>query len=587
MPNYGLVINGKYNPMSYEDYAKPFEDYSKAYSIMADAYDALEVQANQWEKLADSAKDQAQYNQYKNYANDLRTAAQDLADNGLSVKTRGQVSKLRQRYAKEIKPIEDAYTLREEEQKLQRQAKMQNPTIMFSRDAYDTGLGAYMAGVPEMQTYSGALLRESVQSAAKNLAREAREELIKNGKSSPWYTILGGQYYEKAIKTGLTADDVMSVMVDPNTGELNPNASPYLAKMIDTAIRQSGMRDWSNWNDLKEQAYNYAFNGAWDAIGQVEYKNLANRQWDLNHRDSGQPTMKFPAINPVNIYTTRQRSTDEKLVAEGSSMFNDKGELTNTAKAQLLGTNTWINTNTVGSPTTGATGKDIDYNPSDYFKSLYKVAKINEPDLTENDFIERIKTDHGYIKTLYEALKYNNPYAQYNANELTEYNYHLDPTEQKNYKTLISGDIYKADFDTERNVWKSTGETLKMSDLLSNDYTITDVNFGKYGTTLKVQGPDGTQEYIMPTGINPTAETRRDIRVQGAYKYAEALTSGKALKWNPDTQTYELTNTDLTEEEIAQYQAAMNQFLSEAYQYQAQIGFVNKTEPSKYTPIAY
>lgn len=586
MPNYGLVIDAKYNPMSYADYAKPFEDYSKAYSAMTDAFDSLELEANQWEKLANSSKDAAQYVQYKKYADDLRNAAQSLADNGLSVKTRGQISNLRQRYSKEIKPIADAYALREEEQKLQRQAKIQNPTIMFSRDAYDTGLGAYMSGVPELQTYSGALLRESVSSAAKNLAKEAREELIKNGKNSYWYQILGGEYYEKAIKTGLTADDVMSAMIDPKSGKIKDTANPYLAKMIDTAIAQSGMRDWSNWESLKEQAYNYAFNGAWDAIGQVDYKNLARRQWDID-RSGRQESTNLLTINPVNIYSTRQRSVDEKLVAEGSNMFNNKGELTDTAKTQLLGTNTWVNANTVGSPTIGLPSKDIDYNPSDYFKSLYRVAKINEPNLTKDDFIERIKTDHGYVKTLYETLKNDNPYAQFNANELHEYNYPLSQTEQKHYKDLIKGDVYKADFDTENNVWKSIGETLKMSDLLSDKYTITDVNFGKYGTTLLIQGPDGTQEYMMPAGINPTAENRRDSRIQAAYIYAQALQKNKALKYNPTSKAYELTDNDLTEEDYINYQNAMNKMLTEAYQYQATIGFTNTTETTKHKPIVY
>lgn len=586
MPNYGLVIDAKYNPMSYADYAKPFEDYSKAYSAMTDAFDSLELEANQWEKLANSSKDAVQYAQYKKYADDLRNAAQSLADNGLSVKTRGQISNLRQRYSKEIKPIADAYALREEEQKLQRQAKIQNPTIMFSRDAYDTGLGAYMSGVPELQTYSGALLRESVSNAAKNLAKEAREELIKNGKNSYWYQILGGEYYEKAVKTGLTADDVMSAMIDPKSGKIKDTANPYIAKMIDTAIAQSGMRDWSNWKSLKEQAYNYAFNGAWDAIGQVDYKNLARRQWDID-RSGRQESANLLTINPVNVYSTRQRSVDERLVAEGSNMFNNKGELTATAKTQLLGTNTWINANTVGSPTTGATGKDIEYNPSDYFKSLYRVAKINEPNLTKDDFIERIKTDHGYVKTLYETLKNDNPYAQFNANELHEYNYPLSQTEQKHYKDLIGGDLYKADFDTENNVWKSTGETLKLEDLLSDKYTITDVNFGKYGTTLLIQGPDKKQEYIMPVGINPTAENRRDSRIQAAYIYAQALQKNKALKYNPTSKTYELTDNDLTEEDYINYQNAMNKMLTEAYQYQATIGFTNTTETTKHKPIVY
>lgn len=586
MPNYGLVIDAKYNPMSYADYAKPFEDYSKAYSAMTDAFDSLELEANQWEKLANSSKDAAQYAQYKKYADDLRNAAQSLADNGLSVKTRGQISNLRQRYSKEIKPIADAYALREEEQKLQRQAKIQNPTIMFSRDAYDTGLGAYMSEVPELQTYSGALLRESVSSAAKNLAKEAREELIKNGKNSYWYQILGGEYYEKAIKTGLTADDIMSAMIDPKSGKIKDTANPYLAKMIDTAIAQSGMRDWSNWESLKEQAYNYAFNGAWDAIGQVDYKNLARRQWDID-RSGGQESTNLLTINPVNIYSTRQRSVDEKLVAEGSNMFNNKGELTDAAKAQLLGINSLVNITTVGSPTIGIPRKDIEYNPNDYFYSLYKVAKINEPNLTKDDFIERIKTDHGYIKSLYETLKNDNPYAQFNANELHEYNYPLSQTEQKHYKDLIGGDLYKADFDTENNVWKSTGETLKLKDLLSDKYTITDVNFGKYGTTLLVQGPDGKQEYIMPVGINPTAENRRDSRIQAAYIYAQALQKNKALKYNPTSKTYELTDTNLTEEDYINYQNAMNKMLTEAYQYQATIGFTNTTETTKHKPIVY
>ena len=121
--------------------------------------------------------------------------------------------------------------------------------------------------------------------------------------------------------------------------KIKDTANPYLAKMIDTAIAQSGMRDWSNWESLKEQAYNYAFNGAWDAIGQVDYKNLARRQCDID-RSGRQESANLLTINPVNIYSTRQRSVDERLVAEGSNMFNNKGELTATAKTQLLGTNT-------------------------------------------------------------------------------------------------------------------------------------------------------------------------------------------------------------------------------------------------------
>ena len=46
MPNYGLVINSTYNPMSFADYAAPFEKYASVYKEMADTYDALEMEAN-------------------------------------------------------------------------------------------------------------------------------------------------------------------------------------------------------------------------------------------------------------------------------------------------------------------------------------------------------------------------------------------------------------------------------------------------------------------------------------------------------------------------------------------------------------
>ena len=97
MPNYGLVATPQYNPMSYEQYIAPFREYAGVYNQMADAYDKLEVEANQWEKLAQNAKDKPEYDQYKRYAEDLRTAANDLASNGLSQKTRGALSGLYQR----------------------------------------------------------------------------------------------------------------------------------------------------------------------------------------------------------------------------------------------------------------------------------------------------------------------------------------------------------------------------------------------------------------------------------------------------------------------------------------------------------
>ena len=141
MPNYGLVINSTYNPMSYEQYVAPFREYAQVYNQMADAYDALEVEANQWERLAKSQKDQDAYKIYQKYANDLRSAANDLAENGLSTKTRGTISQMKRRYSSEIKPMEDAYNYIQEKIKIQEQIKAKNPNIIFDNDfSKDVGI---------------------------------------------------------------------------------------------------------------------------------------------------------------------------------------------------------------------------------------------------------------------------------------------------------------------------------------------------------------------------------------------------------------------------------------------------------------
>ena len=122
MPNFGLVVTPTFNPISYEQYVQPFKDYAEIYNKISDAYDALEMEANKWEKLANSSIDTVQYQQYKKYADDLRLAASDLAENGLNHKTRSTLSNLRNRYTKEIQPISYAFDYRvkimEEQRKL-------------------------------------------------------------------------------------------------------------------------------------------------------------------------------------------------------------------------------------------------------------------------------------------------------------------------------------------------------------------------------------------------------------------------------------------------------------------------------------
>ena len=188
MPNYGLVVTPQYNPMSYEQYIKPFQDYAQVYNATVDQIDALEMEANQLEKLADSDIDAPQYQQYKSYADDLRNYANEIATQGLSSKTRAGLSRMRQRYAKEIKPIEEAFNYRK---KMAEEQRKLNPTgdIQYTVDFSNIGLGEIMRN-PSLG-YSARSLSE-IEKSALEQAQAFSTRSITSRRASE----LGNQYFQ-------------------------------------------------------------------------------------------------------------------------------------------------------------------------------------------------------------------------------------------------------------------------------------------------------------------------------------------------------------------------------------------------------
>lgn len=574
MPNFGLVINSTYNPMSFEQYAAPFEKYASVYKEMADTYDALEMEANQWEKLASSSQDQAQYKQYKDYAKDLRAAANDLAENGLSTKTRGLVSSLRGRYASEIQPIEEAYNLREKERELQRQALLQNPDIMFSRDASNTGLSAYMNGTPALQTYNGARLYEYTSKAVEQLAQSAREDLMENGTNSEWYRILGGQYYQKDNYKGVTADVIMQSMFDANGNIRRPEANKYLKAIGEGAIELSGMRNWSNWNDVASRAYSYINQGLWGAIGTEEEKQLSNKYYDyaLKQEEAARLAAMNQTsipINPRNIYSRVKKSEAQnmynKAIKDGYLKINEDGS--------------WeINTS---------------YAP--IFNAFLKG------DFLINEFMEQYEKNHGKKITRKEASEYMKEHPKesgkimqnyfqskgvgdltYDATRYTEYNYAYDSEQQKDIKSAIlpllqNTDLQAVDWDDEESTYTLTGGKLSAKGL--QEATILESNFsvinGVPYSVLSVQHKDGSiGTYKMPVGINRQNEATRDQSL----KYAEQCRIELAKIAKDPNTINQRTGKPYTQAEISTLYSTYNNHIQNAYKGQSQIGLKYKTQ---------
>lgn len=264
MPNYGLVVGSKFKPFSYQELVAPVMEATKAHQAVEDAYNDLDVKASIWNNLINRDLDPELYEQYQKYADDLSRQAEQLAAQGLTPNAKQSLLGLKSRYSKEITPIENAYTKRAEQAKIQQNAKINNPHLYFSRDAANTRLMDYVIN-PEIDfdAINGKDVTTMVSNAASALSKELVEDKTELRK------LLGGDYYEYVKQRGFTKEAVLEAIMD------NPNASPVLRSILDKAVDSTGVRGWNDPKAL-ERTYNYAKEGLWSAVGQADSQITAN-----------------------------------------------------------------------------------------------------------------------------------------------------------------------------------------------------------------------------------------------------------------------------------------------------------------------
>lgn len=265
MANYSLVINSQFHPFSYQELLQPALMATEAQHNLEDQYADLESKASIWEGMANEQTDYRTYKRYKDYADELQAAANDLADYGLTPSSRQKLANMRARYSSQIIPIQNAYQTRLEQAKEQRQALNQNPTLMLSRRAATTSLDDYMDNpMLDYQSYSGALLTQQVAQMADKL----KGELTSYGsKPLDKFTNLFLQ------KHGLSSQEVLNAINNPKSS----NSAKVLNAMVNDAIESSGMKGWAD-NVTMKQAYKYAWQGAWNAVGQTTASPYENKQ---------------------------------------------------------------------------------------------------------------------------------------------------------------------------------------------------------------------------------------------------------------------------------------------------------------------
>ena len=264
MANYSLVIGSKFSPFTFEELLKPALMATQAHRELEDQYSDLATKANVWEEItANEETDPHAYQMYKRYSDDLKAQADILATQGLTPNSRKAMLNMKDRYSKEITPIETAYNKREELIKQQRDALLKDNTLIFDRDYGTTNL-EYLMRNPNATFTS--LSGEGIAKRTAVMAKEAASAVLSNPEYTP---VFNSQYVQQKIQQGYDMSQIIAA------AQRDPNAPKALLGIVDAIKGEVGYEDWSV--DNRKKIDSYINEGLRAAIGTPKIDVMANR----------------------------------------------------------------------------------------------------------------------------------------------------------------------------------------------------------------------------------------------------------------------------------------------------------------------
>ena len=589
MANY-LVINSKFQPFSFERYIQPYQIYGEAYKEIEDQYGELATKANVWDEMANEQTDPYAYKMYKTYSNDLEEQAGQLAREGLTPASRQNMLRMKQRYSSDIVPIEQAYKRRQELIDEQRKLLAQDNTLMFDRNASMLSLDDLIKN-PQLtyQSYSGATLAKQVGTAAQNLAKEMRENPRK------WRSILGNQYFETIMQHGYRPEEIIQVLQNDS------NASSILKGIVEDAVGSSNIASWGD-QDTLNRAYEYARQGLWNAVGETQYQTIQNQDYlnplqELQKKNLEKQLNPTPSINPLNIYSSRELSKDEKVYndnirkfsnyfytdAQGRTRLSEEGmkEYRRNAAQRITSTGSGSGTARLMNVETQMQN-DSRFVPTEFKKFMDSIGMNPKQGDIDN-------WNDVAIGNLWQKYVNENPAAKtarYDATMVTEYDYPIASAQQDDMKDAIMTagrglSLKEVDYDSKSKQFKDTGEEITMEDLKSDKYKVTATRFSPYGTTVMIQDDKGNvRRFKMPAGINTTNEHNRDMAVAAANQWQQVVNTGQYIDEKGNVH-------QATKDEIAYAQKQYEQAIQQAYLFHSQLGVQYKIKEQEFNPYGY
>lgn len=260
--NYGLVVDSRFKARSFDDLIKPLAMYTQEYNALEQGINELNTKASIWENMANEQTDKNAYKMYKNYADDLKAAADQLASQGLSKMSRPALMALKSRYSKEIVPIEQAYQNRAEEIKEQRAGRAKG--MIYEGDASTASLDRYLSN-PSIR-YGMANAQEGFQrvaTAATALSKKLRE--YGKGKALDGFTRTWLQEH------GYRNNEVNQAIADIEgalRGNGNVRGTNILTNILANEMQTAGVNNWNK--AARMDYYNRIAPALYQAVGQTQ-----------------------------------------------------------------------------------------------------------------------------------------------------------------------------------------------------------------------------------------------------------------------------------------------------------------------------
>lgn len=409
MANYLYTTKeSNFKPYSFDEMLKPFTIYKDEYEKQEKVLNDLSSEANKVKAMANEQTDPEAYAMYKKYADDLEEQA-NVFSKGLNAQVRQNIQNLYKRYNSEITPIENAYTIRMNLAKEQREARNRDQSLLFDVDASDMTLDQLIKN-PNQQykSYSMEDIRKNVFQEAQTLSKE----LLTNPEIRK---VMGeGQYYQIKTQNGFKNEDVTKAIQQYITGE-NLNANPALITLLDKNFEQ--FKNLSN--DKKDLALRYIAPALYAAVGSNDFQYERNYDWQPSSEKDTPPIIQS-ALRERPLYSSysseyQQQKNDLNYYLNNYYNIDNKG-VSSTALGNIA-----QKYNVIKTPN----GEEAIYLGSDrkFFDLLQKHNLLDKPIEEQYKILSQIKEQFDKdeipeLGDLYAHLSYEYPVSTTDYNNI-------------------------------------------------------------------------------------------------------------------------------------------------------------------------